>query len=341
MKPFASLSLDLDNQWSYMKIHGDDGWQDFPSYLDIFVPHVLRILRRRQLRATFFIVGQDAALEKNRRSLQAIAAEGHEIGNHSFRHESWLHFYGRDELERELQQAEESITRATGCKPTGFRGPGFSWSPVLLDVLFEMGYRYDASTLPTYLGPLARMYYFRTANLSAEEKAERGDLFGRLADGKRANTPYLWDLGVDRTMLEIPVTTMPIFKTPFHLSYLLYLSRFSVLLMQAYLGMAIALCRMTRTSPSFLLHPLDLVGGDQISELAFFPGMDVSSHRKTRVFEAALTMLEKHFAFIPMGEHAELLLALPLRREPVKSHAQAKYASGREPALMNTAETIV
>lgn len=30
----ASISLDLDNLWSYLKIHGDDGWRSFPSYLD-------------------------------------------------------------------------------------------------------------------------------------------------------------------------------------------------------------------------------------------------------------------------------------------------------------------
>ncbi len=29
-KPIASLSLDLDNKWSYMKTHGDAGWESFP-----------------------------------------------------------------------------------------------------------------------------------------------------------------------------------------------------------------------------------------------------------------------------------------------------------------------
>ncbi len=42
-KPVASLSLDLDNQWSYMKTHGDAGWESFPSYLDIVVPRVLEL----------------------------------------------------------------------------------------------------------------------------------------------------------------------------------------------------------------------------------------------------------------------------------------------------------
>ena len=51
----ASLSLDLDNQWSYMKIHGDEGWEKFPSYLDTFIPHVLKVLDELGNKITFFI----------------------------------------------------------------------------------------------------------------------------------------------------------------------------------------------------------------------------------------------------------------------------------------------
>src|SRR4029077_18397710 len=37
-RPLLSLGLDLDNLWAYMKIHGDAGWDRFPSYLDILCP---------------------------------------------------------------------------------------------------------------------------------------------------------------------------------------------------------------------------------------------------------------------------------------------------------------
>ncbi len=33
-RPLLSLSLDLDNKWSYLKTHGDAGWDAFPSYLE-------------------------------------------------------------------------------------------------------------------------------------------------------------------------------------------------------------------------------------------------------------------------------------------------------------------
>ena len=83
-KPFASLSLDLDNLWSYMKTHADPGWETFPSYLDLVVPRILNFLKERNLVITFFIVGQDAALEKNRAALKSLAEAGHEIGQSFF-----------------------------------------------------------------------------------------------------------------------------------------------------------------------------------------------------------------------------------------------------------------
>ena len=139
----------------------------------------------------------------------------------------------------------------TGQEPVGFRGPGLSWSPALLEVLAERGYLFDASTLPTYIGPLARMYYFWKSDLSEEEKADRGDLFGTVKDGRRPINPYLWQLSSGKKILEIPVTTIPIVKTPFHLSYLLYLSGFSMHLMISYLHFAIAMCKMTGTRQAF------------------------------------------------------------------------------------------
>ncbi|MEL6131961.1 MAG: polysaccharide deacetylase family protein [Bacteroidota bacterium] len=283
-KRMASVSLDLDNQWSYMKIHGDEGWETFPSYLDAFVPHVLKALDDLDLKITFFIVGQDAALDKNRDYLQEIVYRGHEAGNHSFKHESWLHLYSKSELEYEIRETEEHIYNVTGQRTIGFRGPGFSWCPDLLEILKVRGYLYDASTLPTYLGPVARMYYFWTAKLSKEEREERKGLFGKFKDGLRPVKPYIWKLNNSQELLELPVTTIPGIKTPFHLSYLLFLSGISDALMNMYLNTAIQACKATGTEPSFLLHPLDLIGGDEVPELKFFPGMDISSARKVEVF---------------------------------------------------------
>ena len=301
IKPIASISLDLDNQWSYMKIHGDYGWDKYPSYLDLFIPHVLDQLDELELKITFFIVGRDAEQPENFRFLQMITERGHEVGNHSYNHDSWLQSYSYSQIEEEIQSAEEAIINATGQKPKGFRGPGFSWSVDLLRVLESRGYLYDTSTLPTYIGPLARKYYFWKSDLSKEEKKARKELFGKFSEGFRSLKPYYWDLGDGRKILEIPITTMPVFKLPFHMSYLLYLSKFSCILMRIYLEMALFLCKIRGISPSFLLHPLDIIGGDKLTALSFFPGMDLSTDKKLKVFKYVLTRLKGSYLLAPMG----------------------------------------
>jgi hypothetical protein len=285
-----------------MKIHGDEGWDMYPSYFNIFIPHVLDILDELELKITFFIVGKDTELEENRKYLKMITDRGHEVGNHSYYHESWLQTYSYEEIENEIIEAEDAIEKATGQKPRGFRGPGFSWSKDLLKVLESRGYLYDASTFPTYLSPLARMYYFRKSNMLNEEKKVRKELFGKFSDGFRKLKPYYFHLGGNRKIVEIPVTTMPIFKLPFHLSYLIYLSNISIGLMKLYLNIAISLCKLTRTPVSFLLHPLDIIGGDQIKQLAFFPGMNIETSKKTTVFKAVLAKLMSDFKIVSMKE---------------------------------------
>ena len=324
-KPIASVSLDLDNQWSYMKIHGEEGWEEFPSYLDIFVPHVLKVLKELDQKITFFIVGQDAQIEQNHQSLKSIVEDGHEVGNHSFKHETWLHLYTREELEEEISRAHNIIKQVTGQEPTGFRGPGFSWSPELLEVLSDRGYTYDASTLPTFIGPLARFYYFRTSNLTKKQRKDRKEIFGKFTDGFRRIRPYYWPLSNKKKLLEIPVTTMPIFRIPFHLSYLIYLSSISMNIMMLYLKSAIYLCKLTNTQPSFLLHPLDLIGGDQISSLAFFPGMNVSSEKKIFLFKKVMNILGQHFNLVTMNEQVESFLGNnPIPSEPLSKQLKVQ-----------------
>jgi hypothetical protein len=306
-RPVISLSLDLDNLWTYMKTHGDPGWHLFPTYLDSVTSIVLELLRTHNLKITFFVVGQDAALERNTKALNAIAAAGHEIGNHSFHHEQWLHLRSRKELEEEIERAEQAIEGATGWRPKGFRGPGYSLSADTLAVLAARGYLYDASTLPTFIGPLARAYYFKESrNLSAEEREQRNRLFGSFRDGLRPLKPYWWNAG-GRRLLEMPVTTIPIVRVPFHQSYLLYLSGFSASVALTYLNAALLLCRVTGTQPSFLLHPLDFLGGDTIRELAFFPGMALPTAFKLDFFEKVLAVIQRQFRVVTMEQHAQVV----------------------------------
>lgn len=303
-KPLATLSLDLDNRWSYLKTHGDVNWETAPSYLPIVVRRVLDILDTLGVYITWFIVGRDAANREDAVVLKTISDAGHELGNHSFLHEPWLHLYDEERLEKEIAWAEQAIAEATGQKPVGFRGPGFSHSDMLFTILADKGYLYDASVLPTFIGPLARTYYFLTADLAGEQRKQRRALFGSVRDVFRSNVPRRKRIGT-RNIWEVPVTTMPVFRTPIHVSYLLFLSTFSEKLADFYCQLSLLLCRITGTPPSWLLHPLDFLGRDEAADLDFFPAMNLPTSIKVARVIRWLRMLMGNYRVVPIRSFVE------------------------------------
>ena len=311
-RPLAPLSLDLDNKWSYLKTHGDSSWESFPSYYDIVVPRVLSILDELGITITFFVVGKDAEVPEHREHLQSIVASGHDVGSHSYLHEPWLHLYQREQLRADLEQAHAAISQATGVEPRGFRGPGFSLSNDTLVELRRLGYTYDATVFPNLLNPVGRAYYFMTSDLTPEEKEQRKALFGTLADARRPNVPFEWDLGSDR-LTEIPVTTVPGIRIPFHFSYLIYLAAISEGAAVAYLRSALRLCRLRGVAPSLLLHPLDFMGADDDSELSFFPGMKMRSGRKLEIVVRCLKLLTDRYEVVSFDRYLPAIEGLRTR----------------------------
>ena len=65
------------------------------------------------------------------------------------------------------------------------------------------GYRYDATTLPTPVGPLARWYFRRTASAAAAETADRRELFGAFGECFRPIKPYVWSTAAGPLVLGV------------------------------------------------------------------------------------------------------------------------------------------
>ncbi len=305
-RSYAGLSLDLDDRWTYMKTHSDPGWEAFPSFLDVAVPRILEFLRARDLKITFFVTGKDASFEKNEGILREIVREGHELGNHSLSHEPWFHVYSDSQVEDEIAEAEMQIERIGGKKPMGFRAPGYSLTQRVIEVLSKRGYIYDSSTLPTLITPLARAYYFSTGKFSKEEKEKRNILCGSLYDGLRPLTPYRWD--VDKTLLELPITTFPVLRTPVHSSYLYALFLISMEAALFYLSLALSLVRTLGIPPVIILHPPDFLGVDDTSDLQYFPAMNRSWQEKSIFMGRIMDMLQDSFECVPLQTLAEYVL---------------------------------
>lgn len=307
-RKYASLSLDLDNLWSYLKIHGDPDWQSYPSYFEIFIPRILEFLNTHQVKTTFFIVGQDADREETKPWLRKISREGHEFGNHSYYHEPWMEERTTEEIRQELVNSHNAIEAVTGKTPVGFRGPGFCCNNNLLEAVQKLEYTFDASLFPTVISPLAKLYYLlTTTSLKSKEKSKRKNLFGKMRNGFMSLKPFKWNLK-SGPLLEIPVTTIPLVRLPFHFSYIMWLSKFSKSGALRYFSTALTLCKTFNVEPSVLLHPLDFLGKEDVTELNFFPGMDLTRDHKLEIAHEAISILMSKFEIITMSQHAEMIL---------------------------------
>ena len=83
-------------------------------------PKLLDILKEKGVKVTFFVLGECVAA--NPGVLQRAAAEGHEIGNHSWDHKA-LTKGGGAGVASEINQTNAAIESAIGRKPTLVRPP--------------------------------------------------------------------------------------------------------------------------------------------------------------------------------------------------------------------------
>ncbi|MCI8589767.1 MAG: polysaccharide deacetylase family protein [Clostridiales bacterium] len=100
----------------------DDG--PHPQYTE----EILDILAENDIKATFFIIGQNA--EKYPEIVQRIVNEGHEIGNHTYTHPH-MRATSKEKLNEEIEKTEKLLEGICSYKPVLFRPPeGFCCSTV-------------------------------------------------------------------------------------------------------------------------------------------------------------------------------------------------------------------
>ena len=121
---------------------------------EVGVPRILELLDRYNIKATFFVPGH--TLDTYPEVCREIAARGHEIGHHGYVHEDPT-FLSREEEERILVKGLETLAKI-GVRPTGYRSPGFDFSPNTLSLLEKYGFRYDSSLMGNDFYPYCPRY---------------------------------------------------------------------------------------------------------------------------------------------------------------------------------------
>ncbi len=99
-----------------------------------FTPQILDLLKEYEAKATFFILGKQAALYPDlvKRELE----EGHELGNHTYSHID-VKKSSKEKIEKEFQKTQDMIYSITGVKPKVFRPPYGFYNQNTLNVANE------------------------------------------------------------------------------------------------------------------------------------------------------------------------------------------------------------
>lgn len=116
----AKVALSFDAAW---------GNEDTQKLLDT--------LKKNDVKATFFMTG--GWIEKYPEDVKAIAADGHELGNHSENHKE-MSKISADECKTEIMTPHEKVKKLTGIDMKVFRPPYGDYNDTLINTLKDCGY---------------------------------------------------------------------------------------------------------------------------------------------------------------------------------------------------------
>jgi peptidoglycan-N-acetylglucosamine deacetylase len=85
-----------------------------------WTPKILNILRKKNVKGTFFLIGAEAA--ENIGLMQRVAREGHEIGNHTYTHPD-ISEISQQQLDLQVKLTQRLFASKLGVEPLYFRPP--------------------------------------------------------------------------------------------------------------------------------------------------------------------------------------------------------------------------
>lgn len=103
-----------------------------------YIPDMLKIFKERDIKITFFPTGRWA--ENNEELLLKICEDGHEIGNHGYRHVDYDKLDYRNNYE-EIQRAHEIISNIIGEEPKFFAPPAGAFNDSTIQAAKDLGYK--------------------------------------------------------------------------------------------------------------------------------------------------------------------------------------------------------
>lgn len=136
-------------------------------------PAILAALKKHQVPATFFVVGN--FVSDNPELVKQMLEEGHTVGNHTSHHPDMSQISDKASFEKEIRELEELFTQATGQEISKYyRPPQGKYSENNLKMAQELGYQ-------TFFWSLAYVDWYSDRQPTKEEAFQK--LLGRIHPG--------------------------------------------------------------------------------------------------------------------------------------------------------------
>lgn len=99
-----------------------------------FTPQILDILKKYNVKATFYVIGEK--VQYNKKIIKRQYEEGHEIGNHTYTHIN-VSKNGYNKIKKEIGDTQSAVKSVTGIYPKTFRPPYRAISKDMCDIIKE------------------------------------------------------------------------------------------------------------------------------------------------------------------------------------------------------------
>lgn len=158
-RPTVCLTFDFDAMSSWVT----SGKSNNPSMISrgelslVGIPRILALLRDFDAKGSFFVPGHTILAFPQ--LVEAIAADGHELGHHGWGHENPADF-DRPGEEKVLELGLKAHEKVVGEVPTGYRSPAWDLSRDSVDLLLAHGFAYESSCMGSDFTP----YYLRSGD---------------------------------------------------------------------------------------------------------------------------------------------------------------------------------
>lgn len=222
--PRICISIDLDSLYCYQQIFGLPADMDDNIVYERGLSRFAELMDEAGLVGTLFAVGRDLDMGDNAARLAGLARRGFEIGNHSANHDYRLTRLPRREMEDEVVGGRARLEAATGAPVVGFRAPGYTLNPTLLDVLVTSGHVYDSSVFPCvpyYGAKAAALALLRMGGKQSRSILGDPRVLAAPRVPYRLEPKSWWKADPVGSLWEFPIGVTPFFRFPFLGSFLI------------------------------------------------------------------------------------------------------------------------